>query len=145
MKLNQTIKKLRKERGFTQEQLAEQLGVSLMTVRRWEWGSTSPNSNMLLKLTEIFAVSLEDLLTENTDETGVMPQKEHYKKELPGLAYWGGVADNAKTVAQRGNSEDIADVTHILMRALASLGAKVNYAPQVTALGRETAQPVVMA
>ena len=121
MKLNQTIKKLRKERGFTQEQLAEQLGVSLMTVRRWEWGDTSPNSNMLLKLTEIFAVSLEDLLTEDADETSVIPQKEQYKKELPGLAYWGGVADNARTVARQGNSEDIADVTQLLQRALGYL------------------------
>ena len=122
MKLNQTIKKLRKERGFTQEQLAEQLGVSLMTVRRWEWGDTSPNSNMLLKLTEIFAVSLEDLLTEDADETSVIPQKEQYKKELPGLAYWGGVADNARNVALRGDSEYIADVSQLLRRALASLG-----------------------
>lgn len=122
MKLNQTIKRLRKERGLTQEQLAEQLGVSLMTVRRWEWGDTSPNSNMLLKLTEIFAVSLEDLLTEDTEEISINLPKEQHKKELPGLAYWGGVADNARTAALRGDSEYISDVSQLLRRALASLG-----------------------
>ena len=123
MKLNQTIKRLRKEKGFTQEQLAEELGVSLMTVRRWEWGESIPKSNMLLKLANIFGLSPEVLLTEYVNEESIPVQRqERNKKVLPNMAYWGGVADNARNVAEYGNDEDMAGVKQMLRRALAYLG-----------------------
>ena len=71
MKLNQTIKRLRKDKKITQEQLAELTGVSLMTVRRWEWGETSPNSNVLARLAEVLGVTPETLLR-GTDEDTAM-------------------------------------------------------------------------
>ena len=123
MKLNQTIKRLRKEKGFTQEKLAEELGVSLMTVRRWEWGESLPKSNMLLKLANIFGLSPEVLLTEDENEESIpVPRQERNKKVLPNMAYWGGVADNARNVAEYGNDEDMAGVKQMLRRALAYLG-----------------------
>ena len=123
MKLNQTIKKIRKDKGLTQEQLAELLGVSLMTIRRWEWGNTSPNSKMLLKLADVFCLSPEELLSgDDIDDISVPSyKKEPNKKALPNMAYWGGVADNAKNVAEYGNDEEMADVSHMLRRALAYL------------------------
>ena len=124
MELNQMIKKLRKGHGLTQERLAEQLGVSLMTVRRWEWGNTSPNSNMLLKLAEVFDTTPEELLTYDTtmDEMSIsLSASKKPKGKLPNMAYWGSVADNARNVAEYGTDNDIADVTQMLKRAIASL------------------------
>ena len=45
MKLNfaENLRKLRRERGFTQEQLAEKMGVSFQTVSRWETGVVYPD------------------------------------------------------------------------------------------------------
>ena len=40
---------------------------------------------------------------------------------LPNIAYWGGVADNAREVANFGSSEDKADVLQMLNRAVALL------------------------
>ena len=37
------------------------------------------------------------------------------------MAYWGSVADNARNVAEYGDANDIADVSQMLKRALASL------------------------
>lgn len=62
MKLNLIIKKLRKEKGLTQEQLAEELGVSVMTMRRWEWGQASPNAKLLANLAEKLGITPEELL-----------------------------------------------------------------------------------
>ena len=124
MKLNQVIRRLRKERGLTHERLSELLGVSLMTVRRWEWGNTSPNSNMLLKLAGVFDLAPEKLLTYDTDENEMrisLSTASSHKGKLPNMAYWGSVADNAKNVAEYGSDSDIADVMQMLNRALASL------------------------
>ena len=69
--LNQMIKKLRKDKKMTQEKLADLTGVSLMTVRRWEWGETSPNSKILTKLAEVLGVTPEGLLKEAENDTTV--------------------------------------------------------------------------
>lgn len=69
MELNLMIKKLRKGKGLTQEQLAEQMGVSVMTMRRWEWGQASPNAKLLSDLADKLGTTTEELLksTDNKD------------------------------------------------------------------------------
>lgn len=56
------MKELRREKGFTQEQLAEQFGVSRRTVSRWETGSNLPDLDILIKMSDYFDVSLRELL-----------------------------------------------------------------------------------
>lgn len=62
MQFNETLAKLRKERSYTQEQLAEKLNVSRQAVARWEMGETAPDVYILQKLCEIFRVSADALL-----------------------------------------------------------------------------------
>ena len=65
---------LRREKGLTQEQLAERLGVSRRTVSRWETGSNLPDLDLLLELTDLFGVGLRELLIylkEHGCKTGV--------------------------------------------------------------------------
>ena len=97
MTMNLMIKNLRKSKGITQEQLADSIGVSLMTVRRWEWGNTAPNSNMLKKLAEVLNTTPENLLNDNTNENVILSTTENIsalkdndaaKKEL--VYEWGG-------------------------------------------------------
>ena len=57
------IRPLRREKGLTQEQLAERLGVSRRTVSRWETGSNLPDLDLLMELSDLFAVDLRALLT----------------------------------------------------------------------------------
>ncbi len=56
------LKRLRKEAGLTQTQLAEKLGISFKTLSHWEGGYTEPSIAMLIKLKEIFAITYEELL-----------------------------------------------------------------------------------
>ena len=68
MKMNVLIKELRKGKGLTQEQVSELVGVSLQTVRRWEWGETMPNSKLLSDLAKVLDTTPERLLDSNTEE-----------------------------------------------------------------------------
>ena len=68
MEMNLKIKNLRKEKGITQEKLASLADVSLMTVRRWEWGETTPNSKKLTELANILGTTPEYLLNNSEKE-----------------------------------------------------------------------------
>lgn len=62
MKLNENIAALRREKGYTQEQLAEMLGVSTQAVSKWECAASMPDISLLPRLSEIFDVSVDYLL-----------------------------------------------------------------------------------
>jgi len=62
MRFEEKIVELRKAKGLSQEELAEQLGVSRQAVSRWELGSTLPDITNLLQLCELFGVSADYLI-----------------------------------------------------------------------------------
>ena len=61
-KIGGFLKELRKEKNFTQEQLAEQFGVSRRTVSRWENGNNLPDLDILLEMSDFYEVDLRELL-----------------------------------------------------------------------------------
>ena len=56
------IAKLRKDQAMTQEQFGEALGITNKTVSRWESGSYMPSIDMLQRMSQIFDVSINELL-----------------------------------------------------------------------------------
>ena len=62
MKLSENIRKYRKERSLTQEQLAEVLGVTTGAVYKWEAGLSVPELNMIVELADFFDTSVDALL-----------------------------------------------------------------------------------
>ena len=62
MSIGTTIKRLRRERDITQEQLAEYLGISTGAVSQWECDRTAPDITQLPLLANIFDVSADELL-----------------------------------------------------------------------------------
>ena len=58
----ENLKTLRKNKGFTQEELAARLNVVRQTVSKWEKGQSVPDSEMLVRLAEIFEVPVSQLL-----------------------------------------------------------------------------------
>ena len=68
--MGQIIKKLRKGRGFTQEELAERLGVTYQAISKWENDSGMPDISQIVPLASIFDVSTDFLFgIDNTSET----------------------------------------------------------------------------
>lgn len=62
------IKALRKERGLTQTQLAESLGVDQATVSKWEIGRAYPEAKYAIKLSDFFGVTVDYILNNEHDE-----------------------------------------------------------------------------
>lgn len=60
--ISENIRKLRKERSMTQEQLAEILGVTVGAVYKWENGRSMPELNMLIDMADLFGISIDALL-----------------------------------------------------------------------------------
>lgn len=61
-KTGQFLKELRKEKGQTQEQLSEILGVSNRSISRWENGVNMPDFDLVIKLANYYQVSIDELL-----------------------------------------------------------------------------------
>lgn len=69
IKTGNLLKGLRKEKNWTQEQLAEMLNVSNRSVSRWENGKTLPDFDLILQLSELYEISIEEILDGKRKET----------------------------------------------------------------------------
>ena len=65
MKFHEKLQKLRKEKGLSQESLAEMLDVSRQAVSKWENGQVFPETDKLIVLSEIFGVTVDSLLKDS--------------------------------------------------------------------------------
>ena len=71
--LPKNIMTYRKEKGLSQEKLAELMGVSRQAVTKWESGISNPSSENLIRLSELLEIKVETLLGNNKEEK---PQEE---------------------------------------------------------------------
>lgn len=76
------LQALRKKAGYSQEQVAEMLGLSRQAISKWESGQGKPEIDNVIKLTEIYHVSADYILlgTENK-EVKPTPEKKGLSKE----------------------------------------------------------------
>lgn len=84
MKFCEKLQKLRKEKGYSQEQLADLLEVSRQSVSKWESGTTYPEMDKLLMLCKIFNVTLDDLTNDEVTDTLI---KEKNKGTFNNIIY----------------------------------------------------------
>lgn len=63
MELNEKLQQLRKQKNMTQEQIAEHLYVSRTAISKWESGKGYPNIESLKRISKLFAVSIDELLS----------------------------------------------------------------------------------
>ena len=68
--LNENIKKLRKSKGLSQEELAIKLNVVRQTISKWENGLSVPDSSMLISLADELGTSVSILIGEDVQESG---------------------------------------------------------------------------
>lgn len=61
-KIGNFLKELRKEKNYTQEQVADKLGVSGRTISRWETGAYMPDISLLVDIAEMYDVDVRDLI-----------------------------------------------------------------------------------
>ena len=78
MEIGSIIKNARNEAGLSQEQAAENLGVSRQTISNWETGKTYPDIISVIRMSDLYSVSLDRLLKE---ETSVKQSYRSYLEE----------------------------------------------------------------
>ena len=88
MTLGEKLSKLRKEYNYTQEQLADVLGVSRQSISKWESDIAYPETDKLIKMGKLFECSMDYLLNEDiTEKQGLQPAEKEsiwdkFKKQL---------------------------------------------------------------
>lgn len=82
MKLSEKIVKLRKQKGLSQEELAECLNISRQTISRWELGSALPDATNIVQLSKLFEVSADYLLNEEYKSDQDIPAVKLHKDFL---------------------------------------------------------------
>ena len=65
MSLATNIRVHRKQAGLTQIELAEKLGVSIATLRRWEAGETAPTGTRIIEIASLLGISPDGLISDN--------------------------------------------------------------------------------
>ena len=84
MKLGNNIYNSRKEKGLSQEKLAEKINVTRQTISNWELGETSPNPEQLILLSKSLNKSIDELLG-NEIEPPKSKEKYDSKKNLKNI------------------------------------------------------------
>lgn len=68
MDFNNRLYQLRKQKGLSQEELANRLNVSRQTISKWEVGDSTPDMEKLVAICDLFDVSLDNLVMGKEDE-----------------------------------------------------------------------------
>lgn len=76
MKLDQKIARLRKERGWSQSELGERVGVHIAHLSRLENGKSQPSVELLQKLARVFEVTMDYLVDEEAEELAPVSVKD---------------------------------------------------------------------
>ena len=90
--IGETIATLRKEKGMTQNQLAEKMNVTDKAVSKWERDLSCPDINTISKLADILDVSVEELLKAKKNKYEGSKVKEIFNLTLKGITLAMGIA-----------------------------------------------------
>ena len=73
MYIGRNIRELRLKHGYTQEQLADRLGVSYQAVSKWETNANTPDISLIPEISKLFGVMIDDLFSESTPGSVLIP------------------------------------------------------------------------
>ncbi|MBQ8086113.1 MAG: helix-turn-helix transcriptional regulator [Lachnospiraceae bacterium] len=82
MEFNNKLYNLRKQKGLSQEELAGRLNVSRQTVSKWEVGESTPDMEKLAAISELFEVSLDELVLDKKPKQQEVVTEQIVKSEL---------------------------------------------------------------
>lgn len=83
MKLEEKLIVLRKKKGLSQQELAEQLNISRQAISRWEVGTAVPSTDNLRSLCQLYNVSLDYLINDDTAEAFPTDEKPSGETSAP--------------------------------------------------------------
>ena len=85
MKFNEKMIMLRKQHQLSQEKVAEKLKVARQTVSKWELGETTPEMDKLIMISELYNITLDELVKEENQEKIVNDPNNTNSQKLAGM------------------------------------------------------------
>lgn len=100
---------LRKENGFSQEQLAEKIGVSRQAVSKWERSEASPDTDNIILLARLYNVSLDELLrTEDDIPSAELTDDDISEPDVPAETFPAEAETEEEPPSETAETEEIA-------------------------------------
>ena len=85
MKFNEKLVNLRKKHNLSQEQVAEKLKVARQTISKWELGETTPEMDKLIIMSELYNITLDELMKEENEGKVVNDPNNTNSQKLAGM------------------------------------------------------------
>ena len=110
------LKQIRKNKKMTQTELAGLCGISRNSIVNWETGKSTPKIGDIERLSVVLGVSPQELVGYARDDTHeeILVRENISPK---GVAYWGGIVDEARRVAERGDVVEMQTIEPLLKLA----------------------------
>lgn len=139
MKMNEVIRKYRKERGLTQEQVAGYLGVSTPAVNKWESGSSYPDITLIPALARLLRVDLNTLMCfqENLSEQEIAAFANQVYETMHQQGFACGFAQAMEKIQEYPNCDKLICMIASLLEGgliFFRVEEKENYQQQIDAL-----------
>ena len=83
MNIGEQINNLRKKHGLSQDDFANLFNVSRQTVSNWENGKSYPDLEMIIKISDYFKISVDELLRNDVQSEEKIDNEKKGKKEIP--------------------------------------------------------------
>lgn len=124
IKIGKFLKHLRKEKGLTQEQLAEQFFVSSRTVSRWETGSNMPDLDILIELADFYNADIREIIDGERESNNMESETKNTLKKVAEYA-----AEENKKIKTRITDMMLGAAILLLFSALLFEGIQSGFLP----------------
>ena len=118
IRLGESIRRLRKEAGLTQEQLAEAFGVSVSAVHKWESGKATPELEMLVSIAEFFENSVDAILNYGWQKLSMGQTAEQIRAYKNECNFEEGIRFAERALQKYPNSFDVVYESALLYNML---------------------------
>ena len=109
MEFNNKLYELRKQKGFSQEELANRLNVSRQTISKWEVGESTPDMENLVAISELFEISLDELVLDK------VPKEADTSAQVVKSEFYSDIKENVLTDENRKKAKKGLKIAAIVM------------------------------
>ncbi len=109
MEFNNKLYELRKQKGFSQEELANRLNVSRQTISKWEVGESTPDMENLVAISELFEISLDELVLNK------VPEETNTSAQVVKSEFYSDIKENVLTDENRKKAKKGLKIAAIVL------------------------------
>ena len=142
MNIGEKICQLRKERGMTQEMLAEQLVISAQAISKWERGIANPDLELIPRIAKLFSISTDELLGLSSPKAAESELEKRITPLERLLEMLTAKDEGASKEIMLREAPRVISYDFVKMSAAATLGSATSALAAATAVARASYSPL---